>query len=264
MTALTNSAQHYPEFTDGVALVAGGSGGLGAAICTTLAAAGANVALTYRSRRENAERVAEDVRRHGVDAVISPLDLEDVAATQTVVDDLVRQYGRIHSVVYAAGPPLEFGRISSIAPAEWARVIGGDVNGCFNLMSAVLPHLRAQGGGAIVAVTTAALWHVPPNDILSAAPKAAIQTLMQGLALEEGRHGIRANCAAPGLFAAGLGLTTINDSSQEYVDKMTKAIPLRRRGEADDIADVVCFLLSNKARYVTGESIAVAGGLQLA
>ena len=252
-----------PEFAEGFALVAGGSGGLGAGICVALAKAGSNVALTYRSRRENAEKIADEVRREGVEAMIAPLDLEDASAAKELVNDLVKRHGRIHSVVYAAGPPLAFQKIRDIPPAEWARVIGGDVNGCFNLVAAVLPHLREQGGGSIVAVVTAALKHVPPNDILSAAPKAAIQTLMQGLAVEEGRHNIRANCAAPGLFAAGLGLTTINAGSADYVAKMTRAIPLQRAGTADEIGDVVCFLLSNKARYVTGETIAVAGGLQL-
>lgn len=258
-----NSLSACPEFAAGIALVAGGSGGLGAGVCRALAKAGSNVALTYRSRQANAERVAEDIRSEGCEAEIAALDLEDSEATRAMVNDLVKRYGRIHSVVYAAGPPLEFQYIHEITPVEWARVIRADVNGCFNLVAATLPHLRAQGGGAIVSIITCALTHVPPRDILSAAPKAAIQTLMRGVALEEGRHGIRANCAAPGLFASGLGLAVINENSQDYIDKMTRAIPLQSRGNADDMGDVVCFLLSDKARYVSGETIAVAGGLQL-
>jgi NAD(P)-dependent dehydrogenase (short-subunit alcohol dehydrogenase family) len=257
------SAAAHPEFAEGIALVAGGSGGLGAGVCRSLAKAGANVALTYKSRLDAAERVADDVRREGREAIVLQMDLEDAAAVKVAVDDLKQRFGRIHSVVYAAGPPLEFQYIRDISPAEWARVMGADVNGCFNLVSATLPHLREQGGGAYVAVITCALSRLPPRDILSAAPKAAVETLMRGLAVEEGRAGIRVNCAAPGLFAAGLGLSTINEGTQAYVEKMTKAIPLQRRGNADELGDVVCFLLSEKARYVTGETIAVAGGLQL-
>jgi len=252
-----------PEFAEGIALVAGGSGGLGAGVCRSLAKAGATVALTYKSRIDAATQVADDVRREGREAIVLKVDLEDAAAAKATVDDLVRRFGRIHSVVYAAGPPLEFQYIRDISPTEWARVMRADVNGCFNLVSATLPHLRAQGGGAYVAVITCALSRLPPRDILSAAPKAAIEMLMRGLAVEEGRAGIRVNCAAPGLFAAGLGLSTVNESTQAYVDKMTRAIPLQRRGNADELGDVVCFLLSDKARYVTGETIAVAGGLQL-
>jgi NAD(P)-dependent dehydrogenase (short-subunit alcohol dehydrogenase family) len=257
------SAAAQPEFAEGIALVAGGSGGLGAGVCRSLAKAGATVALTYKSRFDAAELVADEVRREGRDAIVLQMDLEDAAAVKVAVDDLKQRFGRIHSVVYAAGPPLEFQYIRDISPAEWARVMGADANGCFNLVSATLPHLREQGGGAYVAVITCALSRLPPRDILSAAPKAAIETLMRGLAVEEGRAGIRVNCAAPGLFAAGLGLSTINEGTQGYVDKMTQAIPLQRRGNADELGDVVCFLLSDKARYVTGETIAVAGGLQL-
>jgi NAD(P)-dependent dehydrogenase (short-subunit alcohol dehydrogenase family) len=253
----------YPEFAEGIALVAGGSGGLGAGVCRALAAAGSNVALTYRSRRENAERVADEIRQQGRQAQIASIDLEDFDALKTWVDELAAGYGRIHSVVYAAGPPIEFQYIHEIAPTEWARVIRADVNGCFNLVAATLPQLRAQGGGALVSIITCALSHVPPHDILSAAPKAAIQSLMRGVALEEGPHGIRANCAAPGLFAAGLGLSTINEQTQRYAEKMTQAIPLRRRGSPGDMGDAVRFLLSGQARYVSGETVAVAGGLQL-
>ena len=88
--------------------------------------------------------------------------------------------------------------------------------------------------------------------------------LVKGVAREEGRYGVRANCVGPGYIEAGLGLSTVHDHTQDYVEKMVRAIPLRRAGQAEDVADVVVFLLSDKARYVTGETICVAGGLQLA
>jgi NAD(P)-dependent dehydrogenase (short-subunit alcohol dehydrogenase family) len=253
-----------PEFAEGVALVAGGSGGIGAAICSTLARAGANIALTYRSRAANAEAVAEAVRAEGREAVVGQVDLEDAAQVARFVDGVVERFGRLHSVVYAAGPPLEFLYINEIQPAEWARVINADVNGCFNLVSAVLPHLRRQKRGAIVGIVTAAVDRAPPRDILSAAPKAAIQMLLKGVAREEGRSGIRVNCVGPGYIEAGLGLATVHGGTKDYVDRMIRAIPLRRPGQAQDIANVVEFLLSDKAGYVTGETIAVAGGLQIA
>ena len=114
------SAAAHPEFAEGIALVAGGSGGLGAGVCRSLAKAGANVALTYKSRLDAAERVADDVRREGREAIVLQMDLEDAAAVKVAVDDLKQRFGRIHSVVYAAGPPLEFQYIRDISPAEWA------------------------------------------------------------------------------------------------------------------------------------------------
>ena len=252
------------DFSRGVALVAGGSGAIGAAICRALARAGSDVALTYDSRRDAAEQVANDIRHQGRRALVMQTDLTDPQSALAGVESVVKQFGAIHSVVYAAGPHLEFLYINQISPSEWARVINADVNGCFNLVSAVLPQLRQQRFGAIVGVVTAAVDRSPPRDILSAAPKAAIQMLLRGVAREEGRCGIRVNCVGPRYVDAGLGASAVNDETKDYVQRMLNAIPLKRIGTPDDVADVVCFLLSDKARYVTGETIAVAGGLQLA
>ncbi len=252
-----------PEFANGAALVIGGSGGIGAAISTTLAKLGSNVALTFRSRRDHAEVVGEEVRAEGREVDVAQLDVEDITQIRTHIARLVDRFGSIHSVVYAAGPALEFQYINEIDPADWARVISGDVNGAFNLVSATLPYLR-DSRGSYVALVTGAVDRAPPRDIMSAAPKAAVQMLFRGVAREEGRYGIRANCVGPGYIEAGLGLSAIGQHSKEYVDKMIRAIPLGRAGQAQDVADVVAFLLSDKAQYVTGATIPVAGGLQLA
>jgi len=252
------------EPVDGTALVIGGSGGLGAAICRALADTGSNVVLSYHSKSSAANEVVADLEKKGVKAYAQQVNLTEPDSVKAIVDEAKSKFGTIHSVVYAAGPPLEFLYINEIEPSEWARVINADVNGCFNLISAVLPTLRDQGGASIVAVTTAAFDRAPPRDILSAAPKAAIQMLIKGVAREEGRFGIRANCVGPGFIEAGLGLATVHEHTKSYVEKMTKAIPLKRSGKAEDVADVVVFMLSDKARYVTGEMICVAGGLQLA
>lgn len=253
------------EFETGVALVAGGSGGIGAAICEDLARAGANVALTYRSNAAAGEAAARAVRRHGREAEAVAVDLCDAKAVKAFADAAAARYGRIHSVVYAAGPPLEMAYISEIDPDTWAATLRADIEGCFNLVWAALPHVKRQGGGgAFVAVVTAAVDRPPPKDILSAAPKAAIQALMRGLAGEEGRFGIRANCVGPGWIDAGLGAAIMSRGDQSgYVDKFTAGIPLKRLGQAEEIAGAVTFLLSDQARYITGATVPVAGGLQL-
>jgi NAD(P)-dependent dehydrogenase (short-subunit alcohol dehydrogenase family) len=263
MTQGATTSAALPEFAKGAALVIGGSGGIGAAVCRALADAGSNVVLTYRSKASVASAIVADVEARGRHAVAQQADLLNIESIQSVVARSIERFGQIHSVVYAAGPPLEFLYINEIQPAEWARVIGADVNGCFNLISCVLPHWRERRSGSLVALVTAAVDRSPPRDILSAAPKAAIQMLVRGVAREEGRSGIRANCVGPGYIEAGLGLAAVHDHTQEYVKKMVQAIPLRRAGKAEDVADVVLFLLSDKARYVSGETICVAGGLQL-
>lgn len=248
----------------GAALVFGGSGAIGASICRVLAKSGTDVALTFRSSGKVAMEVGRDVEAAGRRSLVVAADLEQPDSVRGAVAAAVKTFGRIESVVYAAGPSIQFLYINQIQPQEWARVMAADVNGCFNAVEATLPHLRESGGGSIVAIVTGAVDRAPPRDILSAAPKAAIQMLIRGIAREEGRSGIRANCVGPGYIDAGLGLSTVHAHTEAYVDRMKRAIPLKRAGAPEDVANAVRFLISDEAAYISGATIPVAGGLQIA
>lgn len=246
-----------------LALVAGGSGGIGAAICRALAADGHDIALTYRGNHARAAEVADSCRALGVSARADAVDLTDAAALHAHVSALAAG-GRLRSAVYAAGPKLSFGYTSRIAPEEWLRVIAADTGGCFNLIHACVPHLKAAGGGSLVALTTSAVERVPAQDVLSSAPKAAIEQLIRAIAKEEGRFGIRANCVGPGFILAGMALEMFGrDNLDGFQEQIRRSLPLKRFGAAEDVADCVAFLCSARAGYITGQSIAVDGGLQL-
>jgi NAD(P)-dependent dehydrogenase (short-subunit alcohol dehydrogenase family) len=124
---------------------------------------------------------------------------------------------------------------------------------------------RAQGtSGNLIAVITSAVERFPIKDAMSAAPKAAIEMLIRGVAKESGRFGIRANCIGPGWVNAGLGKVALQDKLDEKARENTRRlVPLTRFGEADDIAWAALFLASRQASYITGQSLAVDGGLQL-
>ncbi|MGR3322501.1 MAG: SDR family NAD(P)-dependent oxidoreductase [Sagittula sp.] len=257
----TNSIPEVPA--KGTILVAGGTGGIGSAICRALAADGFDIALTYRSNPDVAAGVVADCQAHGVSARADAVDLTDSAALHAHVAGLAGQ-GRLAGAVYAAGPKLTFGWTAQIDPEEWLRVMAADTGGCFNLIHAMVPHLKAAGGGSLVALITPAVEKVPIQDILSAAPKAAIEQLMRGIAKEEGRFGIRSNCVGPGFIMAGMTREMFaREGLGDFQERIRKSLPMQAFGAAEDVADCVAFLMSPRARYITGQSIAVDGGLQL-
>ncbi len=253
----------WASFPDGVAVVIGGSGGVGRAICEGFAEAGCDVALTYRGNREAAEQVAEAVRSRGRKATIHQLSTDDAGAVQSFFDAVVASHGRIHTLVNAAGSDIPMRFIGQLEAAEWRRVMDSDVHGFFNLIQASLPHLR-ELGGSYVQISSVGLQRWPARDVLSVAPKAAIDALMTGIAQEEGRFGVRANSVALGVIEAGLFLRLKGkDFDEAYVAAAIRNTALKRFGTAQEVADTVVFLASDRARYVTGQTITLDGGYSL-
>jgi NAD(P)-dependent dehydrogenase (short-subunit alcohol dehydrogenase family) len=253
-----------PARDEGVVIVAGGSGGVGSAICTAFAAAGKPVVLTYFRNSAKAEELCAELKSKGVEAQAHQLDLRDSEAVRLLIQSTASRFGVIHSVIYAAGPAFEMTFVSGTDPKAWADVFATDVNGCFNLLNAALTPLRQQRSGCIVALSTCALRRIPKGDVLSAAPKAAVDMLIRCIAKEEGRYGIRANTVELGFINAGLAAHAMKHLwTSEMIDKFRTDTPLRRFGEADEVADAVIFLCSRKAAFITGQALAVDGGIHL-
>ena len=245
-----------------VALVIGGSGAIGAAIVLRLAAEGMDVAFTYRSNSDKAAALVSEVEALGRKAMSASIEIENSDDIAAFVAQVIEQHGRLDTLVYAAGPPFELQFVAKTAPSEWSRVLDSDVKGCFNSIHAALPHLRATKG-VVVAVTAAAVERAIARDILSLAPKAAITALIRGIAFEEGRFGVRAVCVAPGYISGGIGQAIMDAVGEEVTASLINAVPLRRVGSAEEVADVVEFACSQRASYVTGTTLFVSGGMEL-
>lgn len=258
MTAGSAIAQ---RFASGAAIVAGGSGGIGAAVCRQLAAGGAHVALTYHRNKDSAEAVAKSVREAGREVHIAQVDLADENAVAAFVGQVAEHFGGVHTAIYAAGPYIDMRFVSRIEPALFAKTVGTDLFGCYNLIHACLPHLR-KARGAIAATTTPAIRRATGRDVLSAAPKAAIESVIKHVALEEGRFGIRANAVGVGILHDGMyhALKASGDFDDRYMEAARKNLPLGRTGSAEEIADAITFLVSDKASYITGQMLNVDGG----
>jgi len=245
-------------FEGQTALITGGGTGIGLAIARALGRLGATVVLASRNP-EHLEAGAGTVRADGSDALTVQVDVRDPAQVDRMVETTLAARGRIDILVNNAAGNFVC-RAEDLSPNGWNAVIGIVLNGSFYCSRAVGRHMIARGGGgSIVSILANYAWTGSAGTIHSASAKAGVMAMTQTLAVEWAPHRIRVNAIAPGPIESP-GAARQLWSSDDAVERITKAVPLGRWGSAGEIADAVSFLASPYASYITGEVLAVDGG----
>lgn len=243
-----------------VALVTGGSRGIGRAIVEALCARGCRVLFTYATREEEANRVYVTVRAAGGDATALRADVADTAAAQVAVDAVIQAFGRIDVLVNNAGTHLPGVALGETPLHEWERVLKVNLSGPFSLVRAALPHMRARRAGHIVNISSNVTQRFPANYGAYTVSKVALEAFTRILAKEEGPNGIKVNAVAPGPIRTDMLEEALAKMGPERAQAFLKSVPLGRAGEPKEIAEVVAFLISEAASYLTGQVVYVNGG----
>jgi 3-oxoacyl-[acyl-carrier protein] reductase len=234
-----------------VALVTGGSRGIGAAVARELGEAGARVAVNYRSSADAAKQIAE-----GIGGIAVEGDVADPAAASAVVEQVEDELGDLDCLVNNAGVTRD-GLIARMSDEDWEAVVETNLRGTFNTCRAVSRKMLRRRSGSIVNLTSVVGIHGNPGQANYAASKAGIIGLTKALARELGGRGVRVNAVAPGYID-----TELTDVLPEEVKKaILGSTPLGRLGEPDDVARAVRFLCSDESAFVTGAVLLVDGGL---
>ena len=241
------------DFTERVVLITGATRGLGRATAGRFLERGARVAVNARTR-DRAEGLANEL---GSKAYAAPGDISDRQTVQTLVADIVQQFGRLDVLVNNAAIASAT-RFEQLTEDEWRATIDTNLTGAFFCMQAVVPAMNRQGYGRIINVSSLAGRSVSTlGGAHYTTSKAGLLGLTRAGAKELGLHGITVNAVCPGLFDTEL---THANATEERLNAVKQTFPIPRLGKPEEVADLICFLASESAGYITGASFDINGG----
>lgn len=238
------------------ALVTGGARGIGRAVALQLARDGFDVAFCYRQAQDAAREVEEEILRLGRRAFQRPCDVGDFTAVRAFVGTVDEELGPPEVVVNSAGI-ISDSPLVLMEPETWRAVLSTNLDGVFNVCRSVVFNLMKRKGGCIVNIGSVAGVYGYGTQTNYSASKAGVIGFTKALAKELGPYNVRVNVVAPGAIDTEI----IKDVAPKMIERIISSIPMRRVGQAQEVADLVSFLASDRARYVTGQTIQIDGGI---
>ena len=239
-----------------VALITGAARGIGKAIALKFASEGADVAFTDLVINEAAEETISEIAAFGHKVKGYASNAANFDETHAVVEEILKDFGRIDILVNNAGITKD-GLVMRMSEAQWDAVIAVNLKSAFNFIHAVVPQMSRQKGGSIINMASIAGQMGNPGQVNYASSKAGLIAMAKSVAKEMGSRGIRANAIAPGFIVSEMTNALPEAVREEYI----RNIPLKRGGTVDEIANTALYLASDLSSYVTGQVIAVNGGL---
>ena len=246
------------DFTNKTAVVTGGSRGIGLAIATKLAQGGANIAILYVGNKSEGIKAKEELSQYGTKVEQYFCDVSDFEASQKVVEQVIEEFGGIDFLINNAGITRDK-LILNMDEKDFDTVISVNLKGTFNMIKHTYKHFMKKRFGRIVSTSSIVGLNGNAGQANYSASKAGIIGLTKSVAKELAGRGVTANAVAPGY----IGTDMTNVLSDKVKDAMKAQIPAKRIGTPEDVANVVAFLCSDEAAYVTGEVIRVDGGLAM-
>ena len=235
------------------ALVTGGSGGIGAAICRRLAANGHHVVVHANSGLDRAQAVVNDIKTAGGSAEAVAFDVTDRAATQAALDAVLAN-GPIQILVNNAGIHDD-AVFPGMNGQQWDRVVDVSLNGFFNVTQPLTMPMMRTRWGRIISITSVAAVTGNRGQVNYAAAQGALHAASKSLALELASRGVTVNAVAPGIIATGMIDGSFN------AEAIKKIVPMQRAGQPEEVANLVAFLASDEAAYISGQVISINGGM---
>ncbi len=257
---MSDSTSGILDLTERHVFIAGGSRGIGAAAARMAARAGAAVSLTYRESERAAQRLVQEITQAGGRALTLHAEISEESQVDAAVDEAVRQLGPLSGMVVSAGV-FEGCFLEDMTPEFWDRTMAINVRGTFLCVRAAARHMRGtRKGGSIVIYTSTAGQRGSTEYSAYATSKGAQIMFMRSMARELAYDKIRVNCIAPAWTDTDLAAASLDVLGRE---KIAAGFPLGRIGLPEDVAGATCFLLSDLARFITGSTITVDGGMDM-